>query len=457
MNTCLNFVSSLERITLVRLATALWNTPEFRECVINMEVPVDAFDEYWLVTLYKVEKSVNQLPLPEILKIKLHKFIDPIGMKICSWRNYHDEYCKFDSIPLEFQWTSIGTIDRRVTAISLVEDESLDCFVRYRFACFYCLEDYIPDLWKQLNDYDEADLCAIEYQESFMVLYWSYKLCKEVLLVDALPVKNIVLPFSSNINTALFLCCLWYGNEISGKYFLQNISDEHRHQVLMEAVKYYFHPQSIVSRPVRWLPFPNLFYFILTCMNEEQRVEVFTKRCIKRIVNYLWVWPLEDFLPNIVEKLRMFCSRDDYIQLLQTPFSQDFHTYRECFESICQQIPTDDRSYVITTLLPDLVRNLKNFGFKIGLGILTTQEKEQFILSNGGKSVCRYLVCERKWDLLEYFLAECVTSANAVTIVRNECESNAKLYSYWDQRENVVLPQKIFSLLDNISSKVSGT
>ncbi|WP_353274478.1 hypothetical protein [Wolbachia endosymbiont (group A) of Ennomos erosarius] len=150
------FTPSLERMTLVKIATMLWNQDDTRALTARFyfrSLILSERQKEWQEIEDKVIEKVPELLLPEPLNKKVLNFIKPIGLEILKWREYHDQnsYLGID-LPNELYWTPQGTVDKKKTAEVLIKDESLDITRRYRLACIYYLEDDILQLWNKIPE-----------------------------------------------------------------------------------------------------------------------------------------------------------------------------------------------------------------------------------------------------------------------------------------------------------------
>ncbi|GBM26244.1 hypothetical protein AVEN_17836-1, partial [Araneus ventricosus] len=161
----LNLVSklSLNEMALRRVIVNLWYESDISAAVGGLrkvESPSGcARSVLWEIVINEVKEKVSKLMLPVSLKKRLMDLVRPIRSEIRIWAVYHKHilnYLPDEDLDMhifeQLCWTCTGAIDYRKTAELLVRLETLDIEKRYRLACLYCLEDYIPVLWVELPE-----------------------------------------------------------------------------------------------------------------------------------------------------------------------------------------------------------------------------------------------------------------------------------------------------------------
>ncbi|GIX83533.1 uncharacterized protein CEXT_770691 [Caerostris extrusa] len=126
---------------------------------------------------------ISDLSIPEKFKFRIFHAIWPICMEINLVTRHYFKFL-FCGPPLtdidlqnKLEWTSYGTAHLVRTAKVFIRDEVLNVNERYRLACYYCLEDDIPEIWAKVVENYDASLDFESQPRSLwldqMTLYWA--------------------------------------------------------------------------------------------------------------------------------------------------------------------------------------------------------------------------------------------------------------------------------------------
>ncbi|KAF8796919.1 hypothetical protein HNY73_001247 [Argiope bruennichi] len=109
--------------------------------------------EVWKAIEKKARRKLR--PLQTRLSIKLVKFLRPMYMEVIAWLRDHE----FEATPKIFnfllkhfiQWKTDGTIDRKKTAMKMIQSRRFHYRYRFILACNYLLIDDIFVLWNRVK------------------------------------------------------------------------------------------------------------------------------------------------------------------------------------------------------------------------------------------------------------------------------------------------------------------
>ncbi|WP_264339069.1 hypothetical protein [Wolbachia endosymbiont (group A) of Cydia splendana] len=463
---------SLEHITLVKIAITLWNQDDIRALTARFyfrSLILSERRKEWQVVEDKVIEKIPELLLPEPLKKKVLNFIKPIGLEILKWREYHDQnsYLGID-LPNELCWTPQGTVDKKETAVVLIKDENLDITRRYRLACIYCLEDDIRELWSKMPEnrrksfYSEEDPRKVRQQE--LVVLWTYYTKGEVNKLDNM-IERRWQSKCSPYQYAFEYAAVG-GNKAATEYFLQKLTSKEKEESLVRSAGYVADRRCDSARNRTDLPkehYADVLCFLLSQMNEEQQTEVF-KSYPYEVLKCLLDWPWQSFFMKTVSRMWDFLSGKDCNYFLREMVDKVIeghkdYDYQKLFGKFWQQSPDAHKRYVIDecssgSLLSKLLKIEDKENVKLILKDATLIEKEKIIFYREGKDICESLIYNNKWDLLKFFIQECILSKEVIIkfkekfkeriICRRSEEKLEKEKDMWN---------KAFQLLDDLIHK----
>ncbi|WP_265040588.1 hypothetical protein [Wolbachia endosymbiont (group A) of Ectemnius continuus] len=462
---------SLEHGALIRTAITSWNQSDIRALMTEFYFPLLGSErrEKWQEIEDKVIEKIPQLPQPEPLKKEILGFVKPIGLQILKWMEYHDENCYLGiDLPNELCWTPQGAVDKKKTAEALIKDENLDITRRYRLACIYCLEDDVRELWNSMPQRKKAAFYNEGHpsfsKEHELVVFWTYDIKGEVAKLNGL-IKKIKGKEISPYQFAFEYAAVG-GNKAASEYFLQKLTPGEREESLVRYAGYVANRRSdCVSNPTD-LPkedYADVLCFLLSQMNEEQQMEVF-ERYPYEVLKCLLDWPWQGFFMETANHMWGFLPEEDYNLLLRIIVNKVIDGYKDCnyqklFEEFWQQSSMTHKAYVIDecasgSLLSKLFKVKDKKNIALILNDATTPEKEKIIFYREGKDICEGLAYGNEWDLLEFFISECISSQEKMIKFKEEfkkrivrCRSKEKLEEEKDMR------CKFFQLLDDLIQK----
>lgn len=448
MNFILN--PSLKHIALVQVAAILWNEHDVnkhlvREFSCSLCISESNFFPYphylckrydeWKMIEDSVIDKVSELTIPASLKEKLSCYIQPIGIQILRWIDYHFRFCGFDfGLLNNLCWTPNGTLDKKKTAEVLIRDEAIDITVRYRLACAYCLEDAIPELFYRKIDnhkifyYTGSILSKFERE---LLMFWKQYMEKNFSRCTIIRKSNNIY-FSDSY---MLQCATEAGNIAATKYFLQKLIKQEcsLDEVLMNAAisaakKSHKSVLDFNDSPQEY--YSEFFCFILSQISNEQQVQLF-EICPVEALQCLLDWPWQKIFVKTVSLLFNFLP-DSYAVLKTITHKLDIgykdYNYQKIFQDVWQLIPHAQKLYIINDNCPIVLNSLLKVKDHeiikfIFLDINLTERKE-FIFSSMGQLFCEYLIYSEEWDLLKFFVPLCISSKDEMLKFQKKFQKN---------------------------------
>lgn len=483
---------STEKQELVKKAIELWNQDDIRDLIKKFYFLL--FDgnkqKEWQKIEDKVAEKVSQLVLTESLKEKILGFIKPIGLQIIKWRKYHEDFLsarKFirNSIN-KIYWTPEGTIDKKKTAQELVKDEGLDVVQLYKLACIYCLEDEIKELWEQVPKRTQEYIYN-KGQPSFanehgLVVFWTYELKGELAKLNDLMEEIKIIEDNeveyigdNKVTEGIYQLAFGYaarrGNKAAVEYFLQKLTPKERKECLVKFAGVTAKLRCISMQRNLRSYFPKeynteVLCFLLAQMSEEEQVEVF-KSYSSEVLECLLDWPYQDFFIETAQRMWGVLPEKDCDYLLRIVINKVLNNYKdynyqELFRKFWHESPIANRKYVIDkfisggTLLSKLLKVEDKENISLVLKDVTAAEKEKLISCYEGQNICASLSYNNKWDLLKFFIGECIISQEVMTKFKEEFkERNTWYYSKEQFTKSKDMWDKFFGLLDDFIENFS--
>ncbi|GBN56771.1 hypothetical protein AVEN_192880-1 [Araneus ventricosus] len=426
---------SLNEMALRRVAVNLWS----ESLILAAMQRVRKFDQgssiisrvVWEKILDWVKEKVSELVLPESLKERMMHLVRPVGREIVRWKLFH-EYILNDISDEDFDirtleqlcWTCTGAVDYRKTSEELVRLEILDIEKRYRLACLYCLEDYIPVLWVELPEKykrrfnDEAyplpeSMVHLEY-------YWASVLKgEEFKLNDILPREFVDV---SSTYQSYFKYSACEGSKAATEYFFQKLTNEERNNALygalcavLERATRLYHLSDVQEKPRS-----DVFCYLLSLMTREQRMQVFKKHPSGCLIFFL-DWPWQDLCLDITVQIWNFLPESQYDYVLDKLENNIFiscYFFPDLFQKFFIHSPSSFRKYFVDhecryeifPFFSDFVDVEDAETIKVVLGNLDSGYRMRLLSNNRFFNLLFVLMSRDKWHLVELCVGEAMLS-----------------------------------------------
>ncbi|GBN02428.1 hypothetical protein AVEN_152305-1, partial [Araneus ventricosus] len=377
---------------------------------------------------YKVEDNVRKFELPPLLKEQIKYLVKPIHTEMRNWKKFHEEYLKNSYINTFCNnkglcWTNLGTVDYQKTAEKLISCEMLDIVKRYRLACLYCLEDYIPVLWKKLPEKSKRSFMKKKY----LLLYirnpklefcWPYILKGEETKLD-----NMLDRQSGNLKTfnqIAFEYSAYIGNKAATEYFFRKLTYGEREASLYRATTAVLTRQ--LKREFVGDNFPpekrsDTSFYLLSQINPEQQMEIF-KRHPCSVLMCLLDWPWQHLFLDIAEHIWNCLTPYNYFYLLLnisrrikigyclTKLFQEFFLhgdddFKKCFV---------DQECHSASILRDFFDNQEMESIKVIFRNVYSVERKRLVSSESVFKLFYNSILNGKWHLIQLCIQEATLS-----------------------------------------------
>ncbi|GFQ85072.1 uncharacterized protein TNCT_439151 [Trichonephila clavata] len=143
----MNFLPSLEHLSLINLAISIHNSSEFIESKEKLRTPYGYLDLLPVKQLFR-ERLLKSI-IPVRLREKLLGIILPILIDVEKW---NAEKKKFGIRKhLDICLTSFGTVDKRETVKKFVRSEDQNVVERFALACHFWMTDDVLKIWNKAS------------------------------------------------------------------------------------------------------------------------------------------------------------------------------------------------------------------------------------------------------------------------------------------------------------------
>ncbi|XP_015927722.1 uncharacterized protein [Parasteatoda tepidariorum] len=282
-------------------------------------------------------KKLNELILPESLKLNVTQCMMPIGLQF-RWSTEHNrkEYCRFYDLYKKgglLYWTMEGVLDQvkslKELIINAVTRKDLDYF--YKLACKYCLEEDILDLWEKAPSAKTMQLNTLSIlYKTHILAYWAAvqnnvlpHLLTKILLFDPYNIYNPDLGIYEN----LILLSIYIGNPFAFKYFWFKLSDHEKYVNIENWVtkltgkikrhKYTQHQTYDVHTDMLW--------FLLAqepASDPEKGRQIINCHSKILFLSLCFYWPFQRFLVPAMFKLMSYIHIDTYASIMKDLVSE---------------------------------------------------------------------------------------------------------------------------------------
>ncbi|GBM60934.1 hypothetical protein AVEN_192390-1 [Araneus ventricosus] len=350
---------SLEEMALRKIAVILINVPDFLATTENFPFElVEFYQSQWLDTVeWKIRDKMSNLKLPESLARQMIPTLKAVGTEILKWKLFHNVFLNdpnehFDVHVVEkLCWTTAGTVDYRKTAETLVRSNVVDIVKRFKLACLYCLEDYIPVIWKELPEENKKFFYNGEDKEEVKTPHlWLFL---PYILENIFKLHNIQTPTPRNS----FKYSALFGHKTLTEYCFQKFSKEDREASLVQTAKDVVrerNPDPLADFEPTHEKLSDVLCYLLSLMTPEEQMRIF-KALPCEVLRCFLDWPWQKFFLDIADIIWTFLPKRKYNDLLSKisihignsgyyfpNFFQEFflrspRSFRKCFvDQVCR-------------------------------------------------------------------------------------------------------------------------
>ncbi|XP_071037303.1 uncharacterized protein [Parasteatoda tepidariorum] len=230
---------SLQHISAVSIAIRLWMEPEIKKEIITSYLSDIDVSE---ILEERILCKLSSIYLPASLKTEVSYVVRPIMLQLlkefnsyCTCTGYHKNLCEYMKGGT-IHWTVEGTVDIMKSLMELFDKENSDndiCHL-YEAACFYCLEKYIPVLWKKVPAEMKSQFRIGRIGDVYkhhMVIYWTSVFensldcfLNKVIRIDY---ENIY-DHNLGIDLNMITCSIRIGSKFALKYFWKKLGEQEK-------------------------------------------------------------------------------------------------------------------------------------------------------------------------------------------------------------------------------------
>ncbi|GBN84396.1 hypothetical protein AVEN_274734-1 [Araneus ventricosus] len=354
-----NNVLSLKDMAMRRMVAALFKESDILASIRNFRRKSVSWNDeslkVWRETVEdKMSDKISKIGLPKSLKKLLIDTSKPMGRHIQGWKTLHEEYLldsrekviPFDAPILErLCWTAAGELDYHKTAEELIRSDVIGVVGRYKIACLYCLEDWIPLFWNELPEerklyfYDERRYC--EGRGLRLQFWWPYIIRGEQSKLDSLirsyGIARILFhQYAFQYSAAI-------RNKAAAEYFFKKLTQEEREASLIRTTR-----ELLSSLNWNGGKFPKekaseTLCYLLSVMTPDQQMLIF-QQDNHAVLECLLHWPLQDRFSEIADLVWNFIPERGYNSVLRKMyenFKNSGHYFQVLFQEFFLRIPSD--------------------------------------------------------------------------------------------------------------------
>lgn len=372
-------------------------------------------------TLSVVMDEAKKFHVPEHLKQDILHHVKPVGLFISAWIDKHQKkYFPDIYLPSEFCLTPHGTINEKETARVLVEDSSLNIITRYKLACTYCLESNILELWGEIP-VNLRNFCEREDRYVYkqpLVAIWTYEMGGPVTYAELSEMFNKILLQSCSLYFFAFKFSARQCNKAATEFYLQKLIRRERDDLIVDVAVYY--PDN--SFPEH---FTDIFCMLFSQMDSNEQLKVL--EFPQDLLHLFIAWPWQDVFLEMVYKVWDYLPDSEFSLLLQDVAGsiEAEHdtaiqfggkkncTYSRYFSQLWHMSSDHYKTYVLnmnTWTFAHLFSANDIENIQLLFDYATIIQRKKIVFSDQGSGICENLVYNEKWDLLEFFLTDCIAN-----------------------------------------------
>ncbi|KAL7634843.1 UNVERIFIED_CONTAM: hypothetical protein RMT77_015220 [Armadillidium vulgare] len=314
-------VSRLEELCGIQMAIELANILEVKKEILRLP-GLDLYDNMWHYRnkpwfenmKKKVLDALEKLPfgLREKIPIPVVNFC---LFQSIEWAKFHKE--EFD-LPFDYScsflrsslFTSIGILDEEKAAREILKDTELSPSIKFCIACYYCLSDVIPVLWKQLPEDKRPKMKNKVFENGFsiggrneMADLWSYLLLGELQIImkktdDSFSLYKLKKTFDDVSSRK--------GNDVAFKKCFEELNESEKEEAVIfarEGLKYFLYDLENCETLQLFLSFQKyleIAIFFHRYLDERQLMVFFQPVILYSVLVHLLCWPYQHMFMDML-------------------------------------------------------------------------------------------------------------------------------------------------------------
>ncbi|GBM04971.1 hypothetical protein AVEN_60181-1 [Araneus ventricosus] len=287
---------SLKDMTIRRSAALLFQESNTLASISNCRTRCLFFDDckcplIWRESVYEMLVKISKLGLPESLTKQLIDTVRPMGRHLGRWKVFHEEYLQdshdeeiYFDVPIlgKLCWTAAGAVDYRKTAEELIRSDVIDTVKKFKLACLYCLEDYIPLFWQELPTENKKYFCSkrgsrLQSGALDLQFWWTYIVKGEESKLEYLTRSHR--RDQVTFHQYAFQCSAEKGNKTAAEYFFQKLTHEQKNASLINTARALVafrnaipgvYPENFPKEK-----FSDVLRYLLSLMTPDQQMQIF--------------------------------------------------------------------------------------------------------------------------------------------------------------------------------------
>ncbi|XP_042901501.1 uncharacterized protein [Parasteatoda tepidariorum] len=384
-------IPTLKNVAIVQIVTSLLAQPDIEMELKKMVKEVQDTERMQHVVGYYNFSEIGNIILHKLTLLcipkKLHQeildFVKPIGMHMirCFDLRKWEHYYLYNSISKKtFHWTSWGTIDKIRTLEQAVFDNSSEIDSEsqetlFEFACHYCLENCIFELWNRMTKNQKEKLCSEGattfklsrlYLDSNLISYWVSLLENKLTSFcerhefgrrkHSIPLNMLMLAISSKS----FLAVKYFWNKLERK----KRKDYYILYWLDVGVKEYRRGEWHGSGYIRWYDcqVPNectdIVLFLMSQLSDQKQqkkaINSYSQIILKSLFNH---WPYSVYFLPTINQMWDYIGENLHKEMIITIVTDAENTSRDLLRELWDITPENikDRFIRSCTNRPDLL------------------------------------------------------------------------------------------------------
>lgn len=412
------FKLNLQQMSMLSIAKSMWKQEDIKDKIrlfFQNDYSFNKRQNNWkwgtltteVISQFDLLYKEKYLPPGFRNKLESTYIVRLIGFKIFNWTKYITKELKYNIAYAEqICWTADSSIDKLAIFNSWVNNvERLDVNTLYLFACRYCLEESIKDLWQQIQKQGaeqnkieafSAQNIHIDYQDP-LIGYWICRMNKNMTMLT----KYEHYDKNQSIVENMFKFSVSNGYELATKYFFNQLTEEEKQRNLQKYAQVVVEKSYFFKAREEYI---DVFIFLISEMREEEVTD------LKSTIN-----------KESIRIFQNFISLNRY-DLIEKFTNLGFQTAEELItlkETIYQDVGIDACYYYAITNKYESARKFLNWCGKSGKDLIYQNEQWcQYEFRRFWGANADNIAIAKEW--LEKFLYLYLDSQEEINIFKKE-------------------------------------
>lgn len=398
-------IPTLEHMASVKLVLTLWSE---RKSIIEAELMEETGGIFscCMSSYSRLNGAINKLSIPDIFKKKLWRFIEYFNERSKCWYHYHAKTVSLmiTECPIDFYWTSRGSIDYTKTAEIILNDDRIKLIHKYVIACTYCFEDKIAELFFSYSSFVSDSSFRDMFENNELVRYWTMKAENELFFPN-ITYGSRNRPWINDRSLCNDRVLLHYWN---------NAGNEEKLNFISCFLKF---DKSIP-------PATQYIFYLLLKLDKIMLNKVLHGRGGTILITLLDDIFYHDYFLQIAARIRSEIPDFDFGVILEKTckkIQQSFHldmyyVYFDCFDKLCEVLDIVIPRQSVRTIFKyfEALRWKVHFDRVRDIISCMSTESKQEILTFSSYDVSYHFVVKNQLDYLKEFVRGCLSTRNDI-------------------------------------------